>query len=376
MSIIKPLWHTETISREQDSHVGAKLTQLTSASLISHNIYCEERYCSADGNRIAFLRSPLGRNPEELWVADIRTGEVTPVSDSIGGYPTSSLYSDNLYFSRLRHDGGKVLMRVNLHSLEVEEVFDLSKCPSWRWSVSSVSPDDRWFVSNYRVHDEVFALYRIDLERGTWEVFHERRDISNPHLQFEPSKGQDLMVQLNHGSRYDEEGNVIEMCGEQGASLYVIDRDGNNLRDLPVGQPHTPRITGHQCWIGDTGKIALTVSENQIHIVTPGESKSRCLWKGLMYFGHISTSSDGKYYLTDNFGESNKLYVGSFHTGRMIAVFDSGASCGDPQYTHPHAYLTPDNSRIIFNSDRTGITQVWSAELPAELWSALDHLQE
>jgi len=376
MSILNPLWNTETIPGGQDPHIGAKLTQLTSVAQVSHNIYCEERYMSADGQRLAFLRSPLGAAPESLWICDLPTSQVARVSDAIVGYPTSSLYSDHLYFIQPAGGSDRVLMRLNLRTLELEEVFDLSKCPRWRWSVPTVSPDDRYFVGNFRVRGEIYGLYRADLQRGTWEVFHEHLDICNPHLQFEPSKGQDLMIQLNHGSKHDEEGNVVELCGEQGATLYVIDRDGHNKRPLPVGMPHTPGISGHQCWIADTGKIALTTSQNQIHVVTPGESKSHCIWKGLMYFGHISTSSDGRFFLTDNFQGSNKLYIGSFKTNRMIAVLDPGSTCGFPQYTHPHAYLTPDNRRIIFNSDQTGLSQVWMAELPQELWPALDHLPD
>ena len=35
------------------------------------------------------------------------------------------------------------------------------------------------------------------------------------------------------------------------------------------------------------------------------------------------------------------------------AFCDTGTSYGSPQYSHPYAYLTPDNRRVIFNSDRT-----------------------
>lgn len=369
----KPIWSSEVIPRGSDPHIGAKLTQLTSAAMISHNIYCEERYMSADGARLAFLRSPTGAPPEQLWVSDLHTGEVARVSDSILGYPTSSLYSDNLYFIRATENSDRVLMCLNLRTMELHEAFDLSKCPRWRWSVPTISPDDRYFVGNFRVRDEIFGLYRVELTRGTWEVFHEHQDISNPHVQFEPSKGQELMIQLNHGGQHDADANVIRACDERGATLYVIDRDGKNERPLPVGKPHTPGVTGHQCWIGGTGRIAMTIFENQIHTVAPGDAKSRCIWKGLMYFGHMSVSSDGKYFLTDNFGGSNKLYIGSFATGRMIAVLDSHSTCGGPQYTHPHAYITPDNTHIIWTSERSGLPQVWSAQLPPELFAALDH---
>jgi len=42
------------------------------------------------------------------------------------------------------------------------------------------------------------------------------------------------------------------------------------------------------------------------------------------------------------------------------------------QHSHPHAYMTPDNRFVIFNSDRTGLCQLWGAEIPAGFLEALD----
>lgn len=58
---LKLKWTPETINRGTDRIMGAALYQITSASLISYNIYCEERYTSTDGRYIAFLRSALGQ---------------------------------------------------------------------------------------------------------------------------------------------------------------------------------------------------------------------------------------------------------------------------------------------------------------------------
>lgn len=55
----------------------------------------------------------------------------------------------------------------------------------------------------------MWGLYRVDLQRGGWEVFHEHEGICNPHQQFEPARGQDILVQWNRGSPVDEEENVI-----------------------------------------------------------------------------------------------------------------------------------------------------------------------
>src|SRR5687767_2996583 len=85
---LKLRWMAEAILRGTDSNVGAHLTQVTSAALISHNIYCEERYTSAGGRYIAFLRSALGQEGEELWLHETKTPSVARLSDGpIYGYP-------------------------------------------------------------------------------------------------------------------------------------------------------------------------------------------------------------------------------------------------------------------------------------------------
>jgi hypothetical protein len=71
----------EAIARGTDNNVGAHLTQITSAALISHNIYCEERYTSTDGRYFAFLRSALGQEGEELWLHQTKTTSVARLSD-------------------------------------------------------------------------------------------------------------------------------------------------------------------------------------------------------------------------------------------------------------------------------------------------------
>src|SRR5688500_10279050 len=111
-------WVPETIARGTDSNVGAGLYQITSAALISHNIYCEERYTSADGRYIAFLRSASGQSGEALWLHQTRTANVALISEAVVGYPTSTLYSDELYYVRPGANGSRTLVRVDLKSLE------------------------------------------------------------------------------------------------------------------------------------------------------------------------------------------------------------------------------------------------------------------
>jgi hypothetical protein len=55
----------------------------------------------------------------------------------------------------------------------------------------------------------------------------------------------------------------------------------------------------------------------------------------------------------------------------VLPLCDSGASGGSPQYTHTHPYITPGNTHVIYNSDRTGIAQVYAATIPETLLAEL-----
>ena len=346
--------------------------QLTNAALVSHNIYCEQRYTTGDGSRVAFLRSVTGRSPEALWVCDMQTKAVAPICDGVLGHPAAPKYGDTLYFIRQKQDDTRVLTRVDLVSLEMDDVFDMKSCPDWRWPGAAVSPDERYYVSNMRVKDEIYALYRIDLERGQWEVFHEHPEICNPHPQYEPGEGKDILVQLNRGCKLDENANIISLVGEEGATLYVIDSNGGDVRPLPVGKPHTGPVTGHECWVGKTGKILLTLSgsyKTELRSISPGQEQSRCLIRGLRLI-HVASSDDGKFFISDDFS-NGRIYVGNIETARMLPLCESATSCSGQQASHAHPYMTPDNEYVIFNSDRTGLPQLCAAEIPDGFLEAL-----
>jgi len=78
---------------------------------------------------------------------------------------------------------------------------------------------------------------------------------------------------------------------------------------------------------------------------------------------HISASPDGRFFVVDD-NVTGRLYLGCLATRRVLPFCDMNTSSGSPQYTHTHPYITPGNKRVIFNSDRTGIPQMYAAEIP------------
>lgn len=354
-------WVEECIYRGTDAISRASIWQLTSAPIISDNIYGEQIYASTDGTRIAFLRSPSPYDkPMELWVCDLTTKQIAKVSETIWCF-ASSPFLDSLYF--IRPVGNEqCLTRLNLKTLEQDDLFTFTDPTLPAYLSATVSPDERYFVSHLRLRDNLYGLFRIDLHRGTLEIFHEHEDIFNPHLQFEPSEGQDILVQWNRGGVVDEDGNIVRLVGDEGATLYVIDSEGKNFRQLPVGKPYTEPITGHECWVGKTKRVLLTASAGEVYLAAPEDEKAHLVVKGAG-FNHISASADGRFFVVDDF-RNGLLYLGCIATKRVMPICNSHASCGHPQYTHAHPYITPDNRHVIFNSDRTGICQVYAAVIP------------
>jgi hypothetical protein len=96
-----------------------------------------------------------------------------------------------------------------------------------------------------------------------------------------------------------------------------------------------------------------------------------------VYLGHIGSTPCGRYFFGDR-PFHDYIVIGSPATRRTVTVHEDPNDPGpqdDPfgQHSHPHAYLTPDFRWVVFNSDRTGVPQVYVAELPPDFLVGLDN---
>ena len=375
MAVLDVRWMAEQASLGSQRPFGARLTRLTSAPMISDDIYGEQPRTTPDGSRIAFRRQVPG-HPSELWIADFgraRIGRVEGVSDNA---PTAK-YTGRLYC--LRSSGqGTELIRLDLRTLEVTSLCDFTDVPSL--ASPCVSFDERWYFGLRSRGPHQYDIIRVALGSGKWTSIYQDPDICNPHLQTCPHSG-DLLVQHNRGCEFDDSGQILRLVGDQGATLFAIDPDGGNYRQIPVGQPYsTWAATGHECWVGTTGWVAYTESRppdaaaetGNFMAARPGDAEPTPLAPGYR-FNHISVSACGRYFVGDASNlEGVPLVVGSVATGRSAIVCFSETTPGSPQWIHTHPYITPDNASLIFNSDRSGVPQVYRLELPDGLLTGLD----
>jgi hypothetical protein len=358
---INVAWTLEGIACDPDPACGAVVEQLTSQPVISTNVYPEQRFASADGRRVVLERRPFG-GPVETWVADLPSRRLARLAL---GRPLAANAPRNAVYVLDDHGPAKRLLRMDLAALTVRPLvsFDPDRVPR----IATVSPDERWLVGGpFPLGGNRFALHRVDLTTGQTTTLAELDDASNPHLQFDHGRSDRLLVQINRTGLT----TTAQGPGPLGATLAVLNLDGA-LTPLPVGVPQTPLISGHETWIGQTGRILFTsapadhpslIASTGVYGITPGDAAATPLALGRPV-NHLAVSDDGRFFVVDEY-RTWRIWIGSVATGRMELLCDSNTRQGRPQYTHAHPYLTPDNQHVIFNSNVTGVPQVYSARVP------------
>ncbi|MBT4816761.1 MAG: hypothetical protein HON70_13730, partial [Lentisphaerae bacterium] len=178
MSNVTVQWSVEHARLGAQPPFGANLTRLTSAPVISDNIYGEQPRCTPDGQRIAFRRHLPGQ-PSTLWIADFernRVGLIEGISDNA---PTAK-YSSLLHHTRVSSTGTR-LCRLDLATLDEEELCDFTDVPPL--VATCVSFDGAHCFGMRKQGPHQFDLLRVDVSDGSWESIYADPDICNPHLQ-------------------------------------------------------------------------------------------------------------------------------------------------------------------------------------------------
>ena len=374
-------WIPEAIHAETDRQSGAVVEQLTSEPVTSTNIYCEQRYASADGGRIAIERRPFGR-PSELWVCDLDSLRLCRIGEAwvkgANAHRSAIYYADGA-------EAGARLMRLNLDEMTVDELWCFDGMVPPR--SSAVSPDERWFVGGpFPVQDNVHRLARVDLHTGHRDVLCDLAEMTNPHVQFNPADPRCLLVQINREGAFQLTHNGVASPGRLGATLCVVDVPSGEVTPLPIGRPHTPPMSGHECWVGASGRLLFTAGRYRVsrsaHVtlretpadqerdmpaaaiydIAPGEAQPRVAAEGLL-FNHVAASDDGRFFIADDHA-TGRLHVGSVASGASLPLCNSHTRQGTCQHSHAHAYMTPDNQHVVFNSIVTGVAQVYAARMP------------
>ena len=376
-------WQQEAADERPDPVTGARISRLTSAPCINNNIYCEQPYGSPDGRRIAWVRvhtDPAATH--QIYVADLDSMRITRIAGVTSGNNAS--WGDEFLYEG---PGGSV-MSFSLSTLQHRVV--LSQPPVDRVQLGSVSPDNRYVIYTRPLPGPTLGLEILDLQEGSVRTLLEHPEITNPHLQFNPVHGRQIMVQHNVGSELNRDGSAKWESMGRGCTLFVVDVADGAVTPLPVGEPYTMRGTGHEAFVADTGRVCFTVHwdwetlaldarypTGNLFTAAPGDAAPTVFEAPEHRFNHVCVSRCGRYFLADSYGQGLPgpvpLVVGNLETGKYRSLIqDCQASCGAAQFTHPHAYFTADTRRVIYNADPHGIPHLHMATIPDGFLASLD----
>jgi len=330
-----------------DPVTGVRMMQLTSYPVLSQTLYYHCPSITPDSKTLVFITYPGGGRytTPDAWRVNLDGTDLRPVTNRQGltGFVLSP--DGKMVYAQ---DGGTLIAAdMEGEGRKHEEIGHIDKVELGATLLGSVTGDGRWYVSTALMKDGLTALVRYATDGSEAKVLLTAEYLS--HVQVDQSG----------------DGRILFVAppDSQGRSMWITDMDGSNRRTLDLRHS-----TGHFVWFGKTGRVLSTVNEpfGSILDTAEGEEKPRLIAKG-GHFWHAAGSDDGKWVISDTNWPDIGLILVNVETGTWAPLCHPGASEGHPQWSHPHPMFSPDGKYVVFNSDRTGVGQVYVAEVPGSL---------
>jgi oligogalacturonide lyase len=273
------------------------------------------------------------------------------------------------------------LCAVNRRTLE-ERV--IARCDGASIGEASISPDGRWLTAAFRrsngAGDERGLLVAAWDGSGSHTIAFPRTVI---HPQFHPL-----------------DAEWIEFAGDPAPRMHRVRRDGTGMECLY--QHDNEEFVVHETFLGATGDLVFTVwpkrlcrmdwTTREITIIVeynawhiaPDRAGTRVLCDtnhpdegiqiisvadgGREFVCRSESSNRGSQWLTSRYAlkedfERARAEAGGGGASALSWMEADNDTVYGPQCTHPHPSWSRDERKIVFTSDRTGVPQVYVAEL-------------
>lgn len=342
---------------------------MTAADAISHPTYFLQRSFTPDNRSLIFTSYRTGG--PQLFECGFPDGAIQQITDGEPIHPFSPaiLPSGEILF--VRRDAVWSLDRATQAERCVAEL------EGAQLGEPSFSAGGEWLVAAYKRGAEN-GLFTGNINGSEWRTIPFERTVIHP--QFHPL-----------------EPDWIEFAGDPAPRMFRVRRDGSGLECLHMHD--NDEFVVHETFLGTTSDLVFTVwpfAVRRLNWNTREISEIAALnaW-------HIAPNRAGDAILCDTNHPDEGLFLIDVRTGgrRRICLSESsnrgsqwktsryalredfeaarsGAKANlswmetatdtvyGPQWTHPHPSFSPDETLVAFASDRTGVTQVYVAEIP------------
>jgi len=327
-----------------DPQSGAEIVQLTSNPTISHNLYMENCSFTPDSKRVIFLsrRSSERSAPFDLFRVDVSGRDLVQLTEH-----------DDLTGAVLSLDGKTAFVSAGneLRSVDLEDFGEKVLARLDGASVGNPSVGGNYVFGRVGYGPDSSAVIRCNVDGSDFREL--RRGTRVGHIN---------ASRTGNWVAWIETAEINEFNTQ---AWYVMRADGSDNHRWAV------QNWAHSAWVGATDRMQGTLLPPGHGIVwcSPEDrdpSKAETICTG-PYFWHAGASLDGEWIVSDTNWPDIGLQLVHLPSGRFQTVCLSQSSNAGGQHSHPHPSLSPDSTKVLYNSDRTGIPQVYVANVPEYL---------
>jgi hypothetical protein len=321
-----------------DQITGAFVMQLTSAPNFSNNLYFEHQSFLCDDKTLLFIsqRTPGRGVPWDLFRVDIDGRNLTQLTDEKHplGHPIPSWDKRIIYGFRQN-----VLLGLNPDTFEETEIACFDEAAGF--GACTLSGDDKYFIAVASMKDGTSAVVRLATD-GT-DVTVMCHGLPFNHIVANPGKPE--FTFSGKGSPEYPQG------------VMVCNNDGTNLRRFVFQR------FAHCAWLGRTGRMqgTLVPPGHAIMSIASDEKEPQLIASG-PYFWHSAASQDAKWIVADTNWPDMGIHLIHVESGRFACLCKSLGSNGD--WTHPHPSFNRAGTQVVYNSDKTGVPQIYLVTIP------------
>jgi oligogalacturonide lyase len=348
-----------------DPQSGRTIRQVTSHSSIHHHPFFFVRAYDAAMKRLIFISYRTGA--PQIFFEDRTSGALVQATDrpDLADWSVSpSADGRYVYFT-----AGTGAWRIDLDNFKEEQLADFGAVEMREkgmvgaaMGTTALSASGRWWEVPVKA-GRVSRFVMIDTENKTAEVFLERDSIGHP--QFCP----------------DDE-DLILYAGPLTDRVWITDRSGAKNRRLYAREDRMQWVT-HEVWVPGRKAVSFVDWPRGTRLV---DSKTGAAdWITRFPAWHAAPDDTGMRFVCDSNFPDRGLYIydldGPADESRATPLCASdatneGAHWAGPfpyndgpigvearQHTHPHPRFSPDSSRVLFTSDRTGHAQLYEVML-------------
>ena len=344
-----------------DPASGRTVRQITSHPSIHHHPFFFVPAYDRAMKKLIFVSYRTGA--PQIFFEDRASGDLVQVTDrsDLADWSIAPA-SDGRY---VYFTAGTSAWRVDLDTFEETQLADFGAVEMREkgmvgaaMGTTALSKSGRWWAVPVKA-GPVSRFVLIDTEKSTSAVFLERDSIGHP--QFCP----------------DDE-DLILYAGPLTDRVWVTDRSGAKNRRLYEREDRMQWVT-HEVWVPGRRAVAFVVWPRGTRMIDVDSGAVR--WVTRFPAWHAAPSDDGRRFVCDTNFPDRGLHIYPVE-GEVAAPLcpseatNEGAHWGGPfpyndgpvgvearQHTHPHPRFAPDNSRVLFTSDRTGHAQLYEVML-------------